>query len=329
MPRAGGTEMTGLRLGLTSAGHWHAVMHLRAFEAAGVPVALLHDDSGTEASLLPGPRRVPTLEALVAERPDLILVLGPPDEMLRRARTVLDQGIAVGIEKPVGTSPAELEALALHAQDRGVLVSVAQPHLHGELWSALGTGDDPDPVSHFRFRLVNGAPKRYLDLGVPWVLDPAVAGGGVLRNLGLHGVSAFLQLTGGPVEVSSCLLSNRLYHLATEEYAAVHLLAGGVIGQVEVGYTLGMDDASEFEMTVHRQHRSVRDDGRTLTVLDRSTGQKTVTPCLPLERRYEQFARVTLEALRGAQARVHTLEHHLEAMTIIDRCYRVGHWVSP
>lgn len=319
--------MSRFRIGLTVAGHWHTAMHLKAFEAAGAPVGLIHQDAAAPHALADSARRVPSLEALMAEKPDLVLVLGPPDEMVRRARMLLDRGMAIGIEKPVGTSRPDLAALAALARRRSTLVSVAQPHLHSEVWAAFGEGDDP--VSHFRFRLINGAPQRYLDLGVPWVLDPAGAGGGVLRNLGVHGISAFLRLTGAWASlptVHACLLSNRLYGLKAEEYAAVQLLAGGVIGQVEVGYTLGADDASEFEMTVHRRSRSVRDDGRTITVFDRGTGQKTVTPCLPLERRYEQFARVTLDALEYGQASVHTLGPHLAAMRLVDRCYAAGFW---
>src|SRR5690606_14006527 len=53
-----------------------------------------------------------------------------------------------------------------------------------------------DPV-HAHFRVVNGPPSRYEVMGVPWMLDSAVSGGGCLRNLGIHCVDAFAYFTHG------------------------------------------------------------------------------------------------------------------------------------
>ncbi|OLV17332.1 Oxidoreductase [Deinococcus marmoris] len=289
-------------------------MYLQAFGAVGQP---LHDSRGAEDDL----------DEILASRPDLLILLGTPQDMLRDVQRSVEAGVAVVVEKPVGRCADELEPLAALAQQRGAFVSVAQPHLLNEFWDVC-TPELGGPLSHLRFRLVNGSPERYAAWGVPWVMQTDVVGGGALRNLGVHGVSAFLKATTGEVQVHSCVLSRRLFQMETEEYAAVTLSAGGVIGQIEVGYTAALDEASDFELSGHHQNLSVRDDGQALTVLDRHSGQTRVQPVLPLARRYEQFAAATVQALEAGGLAPHSLADHLAAMRVIDACYARAVWAD-
>jgi len=304
--------------------HWHTQLYLNAFAAAGAPISLVY---ACAEGAPPGLQCAETLSALLRERPDLVIVLGRPDEMIHLARELIPSGVALALEKPVGTGADQTAALAELVRQHGSFVAVAQPHLSTEFWQILPP--QPGPLSHFRFRLVNGSPQRYTDWDVPWVLDRAQAGGGVLRNLGLHGISAFQQLTGSGAQVHSALLSSALYGLETEEYASVTLRSGQVIGQLEVGYTLGSDSGSEFELSAHWQHLSIRDDGTTLTIFDRRKGTLERRACLPLPRRYEHFARTTLYALAHHQAPVHDLAGHMQAMQIIDQTYAQATWIRP
>src|SRR5207247_2911042 len=78
--------------------------------------------------------------------------------------------------------------------------------------------------------------------GSPWMLDPAVAGGGCLRNLGPHGLDLFLFLTGEEARVTGAQLSCRALGRQVEDYASVLLRsAGGVLGTIEVGNTFPRD----------------------------------------------------------------------------------------
>ena len=56
-------------------------------------------------------------------------------------------------------------------------------------------------IGHAHFRLVNGPPERYRVDGVAWMLDPALSGGGALRNLGIHGVDCAAALATGALRV--------------------------------------------------------------------------------------------------------------------------------
>lgn len=303
-----------MQIVLFDRGHWHRSMYLQAFGAVGHP---LRDSSVADGDL----------DRVLKSRPDLVILLGTPQNMLRDVRMSVEAGVAVAVEKPVGRCADELEPLAALVQQRGAFVSVAQPHLLNEFWDVC-TPESGAPLSHLRFRLVNGSPERYAAWGVPWVMQTEVAGGGALRNLGVHGVSAFLRATIGEVQIHSCVLSRRLYHTEAEEYAVVTLSVGGVIGQIEVGYTAALDDASDFELSGHGQNLSVRDDGQALTVLDRRAGQTRAQPLLPLARRYEQFAAATVRALEAGGPAPHSLTDHLAAMRVIDACYARAVWAD-
>jgi predicted dehydrogenase len=71
------------------------------------------------------------------------------------------------------------------------------------------------------------------------MLDPALAGGGCLRNLGSHLLDLFLVLTGEAATVTAAQLSARALGQPVEDYASVQLRsAGGVLGTVELGNTV-------------------------------------------------------------------------------------------
>ena len=59
------------------------------------------------------------------------------------------------------------------------------------------------PLSHLYFRLNRPTSARYPTWDAPWMLDPALAGGGCLRNLGSHVLDLFLQLTGEDARVTA------------------------------------------------------------------------------------------------------------------------------
>ena len=74
------------------------------------------------------------------------------------------------------------------------------------------------------------------------MLDPAMAGGGCLRNLGPHGFDLFLHLTGEEARVTGAQLSWRAREQPVEDYASVLLRSsGGILGTIEVGNTFPRD----------------------------------------------------------------------------------------
>src|SRR5262249_30259050 len=130
-------------------------------------------------------------------KPDLVIALPRPDRALEQVGRLLDRGVPLIAEKPLGVNAGETWQLVERAE-RG-WVSVAFPQRYLPLWSAferlrearaLGT------TAHAGIRQINGPPSRYRADGVDWVLDPAQAGGGPLRNIAIHGVDLLVQLLG-------------------------------------------------------------------------------------------------------------------------------------
>ncbi|WP_395678412.1 Gfo/Idh/MocA family protein [Inquilinus sp.] len=317
------------RVALAGVGHWHAGMHLDAARSAGATVIAAWDPDPAITADFAARHGVPgrsTIEALIAARPDLTVVMGRPDQVPALALACIEAGLPIVLEKPAAVSTAALEPLAEAA--RGLFVAVPLPNRCGPIWAeieALKAAGRLGPVSHAQFRIVNGPPERYRLDGVPWVLDPAIGGGGALRNLGIHGIDAALVLAGGTgLTVVSASVDRRLHGEAVEEYAIVVLRApDGMIATVEAGYTYAsMAPGGDFEWRVSARNATLIDRGDSCRVATLDDGQlRDLAPILPADR-YKAFMADTLDRLaRGAAPSV-GIGDYLQAMRLIDRAYK-------
>ncbi|MGL4965266.1 MAG: Gfo/Idh/MocA family protein [Inquilinus sp.] len=317
------------RVALAGVGHWHAGMHLEAARSAGAEVVAAWDPDPAVAAGFAADHRVPrqpTVEALIAALPDLTVVMGRPDQVPELALACIEAGLPIVLEKPAAVSTAALEPLAKAA--RGLFVAVPLPNRCGPIWAeieALRVAGRLGPVSHAQFRIVNGPPERYRLDGVPWVLDPAIGGGGALRNLGIHGIDAALALAGGAeLTIVSASVDRRLHGEAVEDYAIVTLRArDGMIATVEAGYTYAsMAPGGDFEWRVSARNAYLIDRGdscRVATLDDRQV--RDLAPIPPADR-YKAFMADTLDRLaRGAAPSV-GIGDYLQAMRLIDRAYQ-------
>jgi predicted dehydrogenase len=178
-------------------------------------------------------------EMLATTRPDFVVALGRHRQMAGLAHDLLDQGYPFLMEKPMGISASEVEAVAVKAArlDAFVAVPLAQRYAPfakcaRELLAVGRFG----PLSHIYVRINRPGPARYQAWDCAWMLDPAETGGGCLRNLGSHGMDMFLHLTGEEAQVTGAQLSRRAHECPVEDYASVMLRsASGILGTVEVG----------------------------------------------------------------------------------------------
>jgi predicted dehydrogenase len=106
------------------------------------------------------------------------------------------------------------------------------------------------------------------------MLDPAVAGGGCLRNLGPHGFDLFLFLTGESARVTGAQLSRAALGERVEDYASVLVRsASGVLGTIEVGNGFPSDGTDgEWKIAGRDAIFTMKDD--TLRLVTRS-GEET------------------------------------------------------
>ncbi len=176
---------------------------------------------------------------LATTRPDFVVALGRHRQMAQIAHDLLDHCYSFLMEKPMGINAAEVEAVATKAVKLNAFVAVPLAQRYGAFATyareLLATGRF-GPLSHIYVRINRPGPARYRAWDCAWMLDPAEAGGGCLRNLGPHGLDMFLYLTGEEAQVTGAQLSRRAHECLVEDYATVMLRsASGILGTVEVG----------------------------------------------------------------------------------------------
>ena len=239
-----------IRVAAIEVGHWHSLFDAAYLKTlARMPEVQLVGVQDPDAALaaqrageVGGP---PTFtdyrDMLDKTQPDFVLALGRHSAMAGIAHFLLDEGYPFLIEKPVGLNAQEVRGVADKAAAKGTFAAVPlfnrlQPFVtHARRLLAEGAFG---PLSHFYFRSNRPTSARYVAWGAPWMLDPAVAGGGCLRNVGIHGLDAFLYITGEDAEVTGVQLSSRAHGHRVEDYATVLLrTASGVLGTIEVGNT--------------------------------------------------------------------------------------------
>lgn len=257
--------------------------------------------------------------------PDMAVIMGRPTEIAARGLQAIAADIPLLLEKPIGISAGAVDPLIEAAERAGAFVAVALPHTLGMmgLVRELDRAGRLGPISHTHFRLLNGPPRRYVDDGVAWVLDPAIGGGGALRNLGIHGVHAFLTLAGNqPVAVEHAALGRPIHGTAVEDYAAVALRAAdGMIGVIEAGYTYASMTGGTFEWRVSARNATLTDGGDTIRIATLDDGAARDVPVRPPARRYDDSMSDMLKRLTAGQGPAVSLTDCRRAMDVIDRCY--------
>lgn len=327
-----GTPGEGLRVAVAGASHWHFPRHAHNLRAAGAQIVAVSDPDPEVAARWAGELGcpgVPDAGALLDSRPDLVLALGRVCDMAAQARLLLDAGVPLLAEKPLGLDGDEIAAVAALAATRQSWLSVALVQRYDPLWALLDTLRDAgrlDSLAHLHMRIVNGPPQRYAAWGSGWMLDPATAGGGALLNLGIHGVDYFLHLAGEAVAVSGAAVTSRAHRTAVEEFGALTLRsASGIVGTIEAGYTYpdataGMTRSGDNE---------VRLGAAGVYVIARDADAWQVTPesgeeALPGMRagdRYRDWMFDSLARFRAGQPPVAGIDACLAAVRAIDTAY--------
>jgi predicted dehydrogenase len=309
-----------MRVGMLGVGHWHAGMHAKGVLEAGARIAGVWDpepDAAARFVAQSGGVARPDAAAVLADRPDLVIALGRGPEAATRLAWLIQHDIPILADKPIGLSHADVAPLAEMARQRDRFVAVALVNRIAGVIDALG---DAGRTAHVYFRIVNGHPRRYRDWGVPWMLDPRQSGGGALRNLGVHGVDAFLALAGEqPVRVEHAAFHS-IFGEAVEDYASVVLCAAdGMLGLIEAGYT-HPDAGGSYELRINAQHAALVDSGTQLiAVPDRALDPAAYVPS---NQRYSRFVADTLACLAAGRSPAASLTDFARATELIDQAYR-------
>jgi predicted dehydrogenase len=319
-----------MKVVVTGVSHWHAPMHLAGVARAGSRVVGVCDADARVARAVGVAHGIPVAadlaELLERFEPDVVIVMGRPEAALADAGILVDAGVPCIVEKPIGLDGASLAGLVERVRDRGAFVSVPLANRYGRIWerlAALEADRRRGRVRHAHFRIVNGPPERYEAAGVGWMLDPAAAGGGCLRNLGIHGVDACLQLAAGePIEVASSVMDTPPGGGAIETFAAVTLRTpSGFVATIEAGYTFAGVRGGDMQWRIATDNAYLIDDGAALREATLDDGRDVTQPIAGADARYDTYLADTLRRLgEGAPPKV-TLADFQQASQLIDHLY--------
>jgi len=320
-----------IRVAAIEVSHWHALndaaylRHLIAMPDVEL-VAIQDSDAGLVARRAAEVGNPPTFtdyrKMLAATRPDFVLALGRHRQMAAIANDLLDGGYPFLMEKPMGVSAAEVEAVAAKAASRNAFVAVPLAQRYGVFANTareLIADGRLGPLSHIYVRINRPGPARYPAWDCAWMLDPAEAGGGSLRNLGSHGLDMFLHLTGEAAQVTGAQLSRRAHDLAIEDYASVMLRsASGILGTVEIGNVfprVGTD--GEWKLAGRDGILTMKDGVLKLATAE---GDK-ILPGADLTAPYFTATRDALDRWREGKPPTISVHDWLPVMRLVDQAY--------
>jgi predicted dehydrogenase len=323
-----------LRIAAIEVGHWHslydaaylkALVRMPDVQLVGVqdPDAVL---AAQRAAELGDPPVFADYRGMLSRlRPDFVIALGRHNAMAGIAHHLLDEGYPFLVEKPAGLNAAELRGIADKAAVKGTFAGVPlfqryHPFVaHARRLLADGAFG---PLSHFHFRSNRGSSERYVSWGAPWMLDPAVAGGGCLRNIGMHGIDLFLHMLGEDAEATAAQTSTRALGRAVEDYATVLLRTNsGVLATIEVGNTFPAQGADGEWKLSGRDGLLLMQGGVVKWITAASEQQLAGAPAEPLS---AVALRDALSRWQSGQPPATGLEDCFRAMRIIDRAYALA-----
>ena len=262
--------------------HWHALYDAAYLpllqQMPGVRLCALHDDDtaivAERAARLGNPPVFTDYRRMLDEsKPDFVIALGRPTAMAAIAHHLLDHGYPFLMEKPMGYDAEQVRGVAEKARAVNGFAAVPLPYRYQPqiaLAQRLIAQGRLGTLSHIAMRNMRPTSARYPAWGAPWMLDPAIANGGCLRNLAPHGLDVFALLTDEAVEVTGAQLSSRGLSQAVDDYACVTLRsAGGVLGTIEVS-NLFPGQGSLAELHVCGSEGLLRVSGGTAQLITRA-----------------------------------------------------------
>jgi predicted dehydrogenase len=324
-----------MRVAAIEVSHWHSLWDaayltmlatMRDVQLVGV-----HDPSAgvaeSRALMLGHPPVFTDYAKMLAEtRPDFVIALGQHRRMAETAHYLLDHGYPFLMEKPLGANADEVESIADKAARTSGWIAVPLPQRHSPFVTRaremLAEGRF-GPLSHLYLRLNRPTSARYPAWGSAWMLDPDLAAGGCLRNLGSHCFDLFRHLTGEEARVTAAQLSRRVHGQRVEDYASVQLRsASGVLGTIELGNTVPRDGSDTEFKIAGRDAILILYHDDTMRLI--TSAGDTLAPAVPAQPLYLTCVREILDRWRrGERPRVSAADL-VPVVRLIDRAYAVA-----
>ena len=176
---------------------------------------------------------------------DAVVIATPDDTHCEIACAAAEAGKAILLQKPMGRSVAECLRVIAAARRAGVFLQVSFMHRYfEEVLRARVLLDEGKTGKLLSVRMRNATPGP--DWG-DWFFSKAKVGGGVVLQLGVHGIDVLRLLCGEIADVSATiatrlterrLADGRIVRPDNEDHAfATYRFASGVLGAHEIDFT--------------------------------------------------------------------------------------------
>jgi predicted dehydrogenase len=236
------------RVAVIGADHYHATStpnYLRILQNEHVDIVGVHAPDAAVAAKWAGEYgSTPYTDyrmMIEKTKPEFVVALGRHVAMPAEFRFLVETGIPFLMEKPWGIDDKTVNELADLAEAKQAWAAVPMPFrysLFAETAVDMRQRGELGTISHMLFRFNQPGVQRYVDLGSPWMLSKADAGGGALINLGIHGFDLFRYITAEEPQIVSAVTSHSIYKREVEDYAHVTLRSSsGVVFLNEASYT--------------------------------------------------------------------------------------------
>ncbi len=206
-------------------------------------------------------------------RPDMVFALGRHIDMPDIAEFLIERGIPFGMEKPCGTTVADIARITALAEEKDAFVAVPFAFRTSDLARLIAEYSPGKDLTYALFRMFPGPVSRYHEWGVEWNLDHRISGGGPTLNLGIHFFDFLPYLAPtDPWEVEWARMTNTLTGVDVEDFSLVALRSGERTAMVEVGYSFPSGTTGEQHYSVCMEGDWYQWDGReqrvTVSLLD-------------------------------------------------------------
>jgi myo-inositol 2-dehydrogenase/D-chiro-inositol 1-dehydrogenase len=318
-----------------------AAYHLDGLAAAGgARVRAIAARSPTRAGPLASRYGIPDVATdwrAVLDRRDVeAVIIATPDDTHREIACAAAQaGKAVMLQKPMARNVTECREIIAAARRTGAFLQVSFMHRYFEEVVRLReilAGGRAGKVFAVRQRNATPGP----DWG-DWFYSKALIGGGVVLQLGVHGIDLLRHVFGAIESVSATiatlkterrLADGRVVRPDNEDHClASYRFASGALGSHEIDFT-EIAGTDRFSMEVYCENatiwlRTVR--GALALYAPELTGlREWIVPDLPRRRLGERHHAEFLDMVRGRVARDTTAEDGLASLVMIEAIYRAA-----
>ena len=314
---------------------WIAGNRLRQIGPLGLAeiVALADPDSRAIDAVrrwAPRARCAHGVEDLVRRDVQAVMVSTPSALHSAQAVALLEQGLPVFVQKPLGVSGREVRKVLEAAGRAGVPLGTDLCYRHLRSARAARAALTEDSIGEVF--LVEAAFHNAYRPGAGWSHEPALAGGGALMDLGIHLLDLVMWLTGSPLLLNRTTLRRRgrpWKEDGIEDFAALDLeCAGGMPVRIVTSWDASTGRDAEIGLRIYGERGNIEISNRDGSFFDFDARLCRGTRVEPLASDDgDAWQAGPLAEWLGEVARRQGFERPLwveEPMKIIDQAYALG-----